>query len=352
MPNDITNLRFFVTVTEGGSLAEAARRMDVTASAVSQRLQQLETRLGLQLVHRSTRRFSLTDEGELFYAGAVGLLAELDALIDTVRARSGEVAGTLNVCGPLGFGRHHLAAALADFHTLHPRLIVSLTLSDVVSVTDANRFDMIVHIGNLADSSMVAYLIAPNARFVCAAPAYLAEHPEPRKPRELGLHHCIALRENEEDVTLWRFRKNRNKVSVRVPAVLSSNDGDVVRQWALRGKGLIMRSEWDVAESLATGELVRVLEDWRLPDADIVALVDRRHGMSARVKLFLSFLQARFQPRAVVAMLINKSIDAGAGSLHDFFVFRPFAVHESAKLFRRVRHRFGHQHGKAGFCFG
>lgn len=296
MSNDITGLRFFVAVTEGGSLAEAARRMDVTASAVSQRLRQLETRLGLQLVHRSTRRFSLTDEGALFYAGAVGLLAELDALIDTVRARSGEVAGTLRVCAPLGFGRHHLAAAIADFHTLHPRLMVSLTLSDVVSVADANRFDMIVHIGSLTDSSMVAYPIAPNARFVCAAPAYLARHPAPHKPQELVTHDCIVLRENDEDVTLWRFRKGRNEASVRVPAILSSNDGDVVRQWALGSKGLIMRSEWDVAESLAAGRLVRVLEDWHLPDADIVALVDRRHGMSARVKLFLAFLQARFKP--------------------------------------------------------
>jgi len=296
MANDIIDLRFFVALTESGSLAEAARRMDVTASAVSQRLRQLETRLGLHLVHRSTRRFSLSDEGELFYTRAVGLLAELDDLIDNLRARSGEVAGTLHVCGSLGFGRHHLAAAIADFHTRHPKLRVSLTLSDVVPVADANRFDMIVHIGNLADSSMVAYPIAPNARFVCAAPGYLARQPALRKPPDLAAHQCIALRENEEDVTLWRFRKNRSEVSVRVPAVLSSNDGDVVRQWALQGKGLIMRSEWDVAESLATGDLVRVLGDWRLPDADIVALVARRHGMSARVKLFLSFLQARFRP--------------------------------------------------------
>lgn len=296
MSNDIIDLRFFVAVTEGGSLAEAARRMDVTASAVSQRLRQLESRLGLHLVHRTTRRFSLTDEGELFYAGAVDLLADLDDLTDTLRARSGEVAGTLHVCGPLGFGRHHLAAAIADFHTLHPRLMVSLSLSDVVPVADANRFDMIVHIGNLVDSSMVAYPIAPNARFICAAPDYLADHPAPRQPQELATHHCIVLRENQEDVTLWRFRKSSNEVSVRVPAILSSNDGDVVRQWALWGKGLIMRSEWDVAESLASGRLVRVLQDWRLPDADIVALVDRRHGMAARVKLFLAFLQARFKP--------------------------------------------------------
>ncbi len=296
MPHDITDLRFFVTITESRSLAEAARRLDVTPSAVSQRLRQLESRLGLQLAHRSTRRFVLTEEGELFHAGVAALLADLDRLVDSLRERSGEVAGTLHVGGPLGFGRTYLAGAIADFQSLHPRLKVSLTLSDVVAPADSNRFDMIVHIGSLADSSMVAYPIAPNARFICAAPAYLARRPAPREPRELAQHDCIVLRENNEDVTLWRFRKKRSEVAVRVPAILSSNDGDVAKQWALRGKGLFVRSEWDVAESLAAGRLVRVLADWTLPDADVVALAVRRAGMSARAKLFLSFLQARFHP--------------------------------------------------------
>ena len=296
MPHDITDLRFFVTITESGSLAEAARRLDVTASAVSQRLRHLEASLGMQLAHRSTRRFTLTEEGELFHAGVVEMLGNLDGLVDRLRARSGEVAGTLHVGGPLGFGRHYLAPAIAQFQDLHPKLMVSLTLSDVVSAADANRFDLIVHIGNLGDSSMVAYPIAPNARFVCAAPSYLAKRPAPREPKDLARHDCIVLRENDEDVTLWRFKRKRSEAAVRVPAILSSNDGEVARQWALQGKGVVLRSEWDVADSLASGQLVRLLADWRLPDADVVALVAGRAGLSARVKLFLSFLQARFQP--------------------------------------------------------
>lgn len=296
MQQDILDLRFFVTLTESGSLAEAARRLDVSASAVSQRLQQLEARLGMQLAHRSTRRFALTEEGEIFHAGAVSLLAEMERLVDTLRERSGEVAGTLHVCGPLGFGRRYLAAAIADFQTVHPKLMVSLTLSDVVSPADANRFDLIVHIGTLVDSSVVAYPIAPNARFLCAAPRYLARRPAPRDPKELVAHDCVVLRENHEDVTLWRLRKKRNEVAVRVPAILSSNDGDVAMQWALAGKGVIMRSEWDVAESLAAGRLIRLLPDWSLPDANVVALVASRAGLSARVKLFLALLQDRFKP--------------------------------------------------------
>jgi DNA-binding transcriptional LysR family regulator len=296
MSNDTIDLRFFVTLAESGTLAEAARRIDVTASAVSQRLRQLEQRLGVHLIHRSTRRFSMTDEGELFYNKAVSLLTELDALIDSLRARSGEVAGTLNVCGPLGFGRKYLAAALADFHTQHPKLVVSLTLSDMLPAADADRFDMIVHIGDLTDSSMIAYPIAPNTRLVCTSPAYLAGHPAPSKPEELAGHQCIVLRENEEDVSLWRFRKDRTEVAVRIAPSMSGNDGAVTREWALKGKGIIVRSEWDVADCLLSGRLVRLLEGWCLPDADIVALLPQRHGVSARVKLFLSFLQARFQP--------------------------------------------------------
>jgi DNA-binding transcriptional LysR family regulator len=296
MPNDATDLRFFVAITEAGSLAEAARRMDVTPSAVSQHLRQLEKRLGLHLVHRSTRSFKLTDEGELFYAGAADVLGQIDRLTDSLRARSGEVAGKLDVSGPLGFGRRYLAAAVAEFHTLHPKLLVSLNLTDIMPASDAQRFDLIVHIGHLSDSSLVGYPIAPNARFLCASPRYLARCPAPQKPDDLAGHDCLVLRENQEDVTLWRLRKNRSEVAVRVPPALCSNDGDVVKQWALMGKGIMLRSEWDVADHLRAGRLVRVLPDWQLPDADVVALIDQRENMSARIRLFLTFLQERFKP--------------------------------------------------------
>lgn len=296
MASDTTDLRFFVTLAESGTLTEAARRMDVTASAISQRLQQLEKRLCVHLIHRSTRRFTLTDEGELFYTKAVTLLSELDALIESLRARSGEVAGTLHVWAPLGFGRKHLAPLLADFHTRHPKLVVSLTLSDVRPSADADRFDLIVHIGELFDSSMIAYPIAPNRRFVCASPAYLQRQGMLQAPEELTRHSCIVLRENEEDVSLWRFRKEGQEVSVRVTPSLNSNDGEVTSGWALAGKGIILRSEWAIAEYLRSGELVSVLDDWQVSDVDIVALIPQRHGVSARVKLFLALLKERFQP--------------------------------------------------------
>lgn len=296
MASDTTDLRFFVTLAESGTLTEAARRMDVTASAISQRLQQLEKRLSVHLIHRSTRRFNLTDEGELLYTKAVSLLAELDSLIESLRARSGEVAGTLHVWAPLSFGRQYLTSALADFHALHPKLLVSLTLSDLRPAADSERFDLIVNIGALPDSTMVAYPIASNKLFLCASPAYLASRGTPRLPADLTSHCCIVLRQNEEDVSLWRLRKDATEAAVRVTAGLNSNDGEVTRAWALAGKGIILRSEWAVAENLRTGQLVKVLDDWTLADADIVALIPQSHAVSARVRLFLALLKERFQP--------------------------------------------------------
>lgn len=296
MLHDITDLRFFVTITESGSLAEAARRLEVTASAVSQRLRHLEARLGVPLAHRSTRRFVLTEEGELFRDGVSAVLAKLDRVLDSVHERSGDVTGTLNVGAPVGFGRRYLAAVVADFQKLHPQLKVCLMLSDVVGPTDCTRFDLIVHIGRVADSTVMAYPIAPNQRVVCAAPSYLAQRLTPREPKELAGHDCIVLREYNEDVTFWRFQKRRAEATIRVRPVLSTNDGDVAKEWAIAGRGLVVRSEWDVAQHLAAGELVRVLGDWTLPDADIMALAAARIGMPARAKLFLEFLQERFAP--------------------------------------------------------
>lgn len=296
MASDTTDLRFFVTLAESGTLTEAARRMDVTASAISQRLQQLEKRLNVHLIHRSTRRFNLTDEGEMFYTKAVSLLAELDSLIESLRARSGEVGGTLHVWAPLSFGRQYLAPALADFHALHPRLQISLTLSDLRPAADSERFDLILNIGALPDSNMIAYPIASNKRFLCASPAYLASRGTPKQPTDLTSHCCIVLRENEEDVSLWRLRQDGSETAVRVTAALNSNDGEVTRAWALAGKGIILRSEWAVAENLRTGQLVTVLDDWTISDADIVALIPQSHAVSARVRLFLALLKERFQP--------------------------------------------------------
>jgi DNA-binding transcriptional LysR family regulator len=292
------DLRFFVVLVSAASMADAARKLDVTPPAVTQRLQLLEKRLGMRLLDRSGRRMVLTGEGELLAAHARRICDDIGNLADMLSSRRGTVAGELRIIAPLGFGRRYIAPAVAAFRGLYPEVTVSLTLSDRPARISDDVWDLMVHIGELRDSSLVSQYLAPNRRIVCASPHYIAQRGEPKHPDDLYAHDCIALRENDEDVTMWRFTpKGRDAAAnVRIDPVLASNDGGTVRDWALAGLGIIVRSEWDVAEHLLSGRLVPLFGDWKLPDADIVALLNSRHGRSLRTTHFLDHLRASFSP--------------------------------------------------------
>jgi DNA-binding transcriptional LysR family regulator len=292
------DLRFFVTLAASSSLAAAARALNVTPPAVTQRLQLMEERLGLRLVDRSGRRMVLTDEGDHLAGGGRRILGEIGELADTLAARRAVVSGHLRVVAPLGFGRRYIAPAVARFRTLHPEVTLSLMLFDRPAQLAEDAWDLMLYVGQLRNSSLITQCLAPNERFLCAAPDYLARAGTPRQPRELLKHNCIALRENDEDVTMWRLKPvQRGKpAGIRIEPTLSSNDGEVTHAWALAGAGVIMRSEWDVADDLRTGRLVRVLNDWKLPSANILALLGARHGRSARTARFLEYLRTMLTP--------------------------------------------------------
>ena len=315
------DLRFFLLIAKKGSLAATARELNVTPSAVTQRLRQIETRLGVRLIDRTTRVLRLTDDGTLLAEQAHGVVASLDRVVDTLRSRRGVVAGGLSIRAPLGFGRRYIAPIVAQFHTLYPEVRVSLYLTDRPNRAAAERVahDVIIHIGDLQDSSMVAYPVAANDRLLCASPGYLQEHGEPGRPEDLARHHCLALKENEEDVTLWRLSRGGATQAVKIEAVLDSNDGEVVHQWALADKGVMLRSEWDVAENLRAGRLVRVLSQYRLPAANVVALIPSAHGLSARTKAFIEYCRAQFAPvppwrQSRAAESPHVRLEGGAGS--------------------------------------
>jgi DNA-binding transcriptional LysR family regulator len=294
---------FFVMLVKEKSMAAAARQLGVTPPAVTQRLQQLEARIGVRLLDRTTRRISLTDEGELYFERAAQLATDYDEMIETLRSRRSLVRGRLRVHATLGFGRQYIAPALTRFHAMYPELEIALTLSDRRVTLDAEKVDMIIHIGELPDSSHVAIPLAPNNRILCASPAYLKKRGVPLTPETLNEHDCVMLRQNEEDVTMWRFTpaqirsRKKQETAVRIRPILSSNDGDVVRQWALAGKGIMLRSEWDAMAYINAGKLIRLLPDWALPSANIAILVGEHKRMSARVRLFADLLTAQFKPK-------------------------------------------------------
>ncbi|MCW0209712.1 LysR family transcriptional regulator [Achromobacter veterisilvae] len=289
------DLRFFLSLAATRSLAEAARALDVTPPAVTQRLHALEKRLGVRLVNRSGRGTALTDEGRLLALRAEQICGELGDLADELAGRRGVVAGHLRVIAPLGFGQRYVAGLVAEFRQHSENVTASLLLSDGPPRLAADDWDVMVHIGELRDSTLVAYPLAPNRRVLCASPAYLARRGAPAKPEDLRGHDCIALRENDEDVTLWRFKQGRGPaVGVRVSPVLSSNAGETAVEWALAGHGIIVRSEWDVAAHVGARRLVPLLAGWSLPQANIVALVKSRQELPARTAGFLAHLRAAF----------------------------------------------------------
>lgn len=293
---DSADIRFLLAIQQNGSLVAAARRLGLTPSAVTQRLQQLERRLGTRLVDRSARRLAFTEEGALLCQRGAELVQQLDSLLEDLRARQGGLVGTLRVNAPFGFGREHLAPLVADFQLEHPDVDIALTLSDQPLTEVTDRFDIVVHIGELRESSLVGHAVAPNARFLCAAPAFIRRFGQPETPDDLTGFRCLVLRENNEDVSLWHFSRGRTSRSVRIASKLSCNDGDVIRRWGREGRGIILRSEWDVADDLRQGRLVRLLPAWKAPDANVVALTHNRAGLPRRTRDFLQYMQAHFRP--------------------------------------------------------
>jgi DNA-binding transcriptional LysR family regulator len=291
------DLEFFAVVAEAKSLAAAARSLDVTLSAVSQRLQSLERRLGVRLVTRSARQLTLTAEGQLLMARGQSIINDLVELAETVTHRASAVGGHLRVLAPFGFGRTYVAPAAAEFGQRHSDVTIELHVSDRIGRVPDSTWDVAVHIGVLHDSTLVAHPLAPNARIACAAPGFLERWGMPETPADLRRIPCIAIRENDEDVTLWRFiAPDGDRVSVRIEPRLSSNDGEVVREWAVEGNGIMVRSEWSVARDLRDGRLVRVLAAYEQPSADVVALVAPRHGRAARTQAFLQHLRQTLTP--------------------------------------------------------
>ncbi|MES2176918.1 MAG: LysR substrate-binding domain-containing protein [Gemmatimonadota bacterium] len=291
------DLQFFAEVARAGSLAAAARALDVTLSAVSQRLQHLERRLGVRLVVRSARRLTLTDEGQLLSLRGQAIIDDLGELAETVTHRQGAVSGHLRVLAPFGFGRAYVARAVAEFDARYPDVTIELHVSDRLGRVPDYSWDVAVHIGVLHDSALVAQPLAPNARIACAAPQFLERYGFPETPADLRRLACIAIRENDEDVTLWRFiAPDGENLSVRVEPRMSSNDGEIVREWALDGHGIMVRSEWSVARDLREGRLIRVLDAYTQPRADIVALVAPRFGRAARTQAFVQHLREALTP--------------------------------------------------------
>ncbi|ARP85542.1 LysR family transcriptional regulator [Bordetella genomosp. 9] len=293
-----SELTFFVLVAKHGSLSAAARELDMTPPAATKRLAQLEQRLGVRLVNRTTRRISLTSEGETYLRHAGRILEQIREMEDQVASSRAEPRGVLRVNATLGFGRTVIAPLVSEYARTHPDVEVQLEVTDRPVDLVEQGFDLAVRFGAPPDSRLSARRLMTNRRFLCASPAYLSRHGAPQRPADLAAHRCIIHRQNDEAYGVWRFTRNRQTEVVKVAGALASNDGDIVLGWALDGHGILIRSEWDLARYLETGRLRRLLPAYTLAPADLFVYYPSRRHLSARVRTFIDFLARRFEARA------------------------------------------------------
>jgi LysR family transcriptional regulator, transcriptional activator for dmlA len=288
------DIAFFAILCQHPTLAAAARHLGLSPPAVSRRLAGLEARLGVRLLNRTTRRQSLTPEGERYLLDGSRILDDIQQLEQALAASRQVPRGLLRINAGFGFGRRHLGPAMADFVALYPQVEGQLHLSDRPLDLAAEGVDVGIRFGLGADSGLMARKIASNRRLLCAAPDYLSRHPAPAVPAELSRHHCIVIRENDRAFNTWRLISDSGQTSLKVTGPLSANHGEVAVEWALKGHGVLLRSEWDIAPYLRSGELVRILPLWSGEEADIHAVYLQRHHLSAKIRVFIDFLVERF----------------------------------------------------------
>lgn len=273
-----------------GSLSAAARGLDITPAAASMRLAGMEKRMGVRLLNRSTRKISLTPEGEIYLQHATRLIDELREMDEIVSGNRQKPRGLLRVNAPLGFGRTVIAPLVSTFTTEFPDVEIQQEVTDRPIDLIEKGFDLAIRFGELPDNRINARRIMSNRRFICASPTYLEKHGTPKTLEDLSKHRCIVHRQNDDAYGVWRFLLDGRTEIVKVHGALSSNDGAIVQGWALDGQGIVIRSEWDVAKYLESGRLHRLLPEFALPSADLYAYYPSKQNLPARVRAFINFL--------------------------------------------------------------
>ncbi len=299
------DLGFFSVLASAGSLSAAARELGITTPAVSKHLALMEARLGASLVNRTTRRMSLTPEGEVYLEHARRILGEIDDMEQLLGMSKATPKGLLRVNATLGFGRSHVSPLISKFVRKYPQVEVQLQLSVNPPPLTDDAFDVCIRFGAPPDARVIARRIAPNRRLLCAAPSYLAKHGTPKVPNDLTRHNCIGIRQGEEAYGVWRLSSGRGRnaavEAIKTRGNLTTNDGEIAVNWALDGHGILMRAEWDIERYLRSGRLVHVLPQYHTPDADIHAVYPQRHQLSGRVRAFVDFLADHFEKPATRA---------------------------------------------------
>jgi DNA-binding transcriptional LysR family regulator len=287
--NKFEELEAFVAVVDRHGFSHAAEKLGVAKSILSRRVSDLEKRLGVQLMQRTTRKQSLTDAGQHFYQRAVNLLADLDDAEQMVSEAQASLSGKIKLAAPLGIGIGQLSKPIAEFMELHTEVEIVVDLNDRHIDLVAEGFDLAVRVGHLQDSNLIARKLATVGFAVCASPAYLQLHGEPRHPAELADHQVLVY-SNLQPGQQWHFSANNKPVRPRVKYRLSANNGELLARMASHGLGITTGPLFYLQEYIDRGELVPILLEYANPEAGMYAVYPPGRLISRRVKLFCDFL--------------------------------------------------------------
>jgi DNA-binding transcriptional LysR family regulator len=287
----LTQIEAFVDVADKGSLARAALGQNITPVMLGRRIDALEKRLGVKLMHRTTRHLTLTEQGTLYLDHCRKLLSDLVHADRIVSEGRHKATGHLTVSAPAAFGRKHVAPHAAGFVAAHPDVQITFNLTDRVVDLVRDGYDVGIRIGGVIDPSFVAVRLASNRRVVCGTPAYFERNGIPRTLDDLAEHNCLAFNLQGGQQRGWYFQQDGKPVSIRANGNLNCNDGELLHRWASEGLGLAWRSSWEIEAQLVSGELITVLDSYALPQYDIMAVYPQQRHLPAKVRFFIDMLR-------------------------------------------------------------
>lgn len=291
----LQDMATFVAVVEQGSFSKAGQELRVSTAVVSARIARLESQIGVRLLNRTTRQVVPTEEARRYHEDCKAILKQVEDAEASLSSRKDNPSGSLRITAPIVFGRRYIAPLLPTFQEEYPDLQVRLLLSDSFVDIVGEGIDLAIRIADLPDSSMRMRKLGESPRIFCASPAYLAKNGTPQTPQDLLNHNCLLLRFPGSTQFQWRIHDGEKELTLPVTGTLDSNNGDVLRDWAVAGKGIVMKSRWEVEEELRSGVLVEILQQYTARPVPISVIHPHGQMTPPKVRLMVEFLADAFK---------------------------------------------------------
>ena len=291
---NISDLNLFIRIVETGKITEAAKQLDITPAAVSSALKRLEQQLDVQLLVRTTRHLRITPQGEQFLFHCRQALDSLEQGRIAAHQMQGKLGGKLRLSVPSDSGRNTVLSWIDEFLDLHQALSIDLSVSDTLSNFFEDQVDLVLRYGKPQDSTLISFHIATIERVTCASPAYLDNFGIPSHPKDLRHHECLLHLRAGRLFSHWQYADGNNTYKIKVEGKRVSNDTDIVRRWAVNGKGIAHRTKIDVMSDLESGKLVEILTDYQSPAAELHLICPSRKQVSPTVIALRELLREKF----------------------------------------------------------